>query len=149
MSIRKWVFVIGMIAFVSVLVTGQTTWTPEMQVRTKTLATPRISPDGKRVVYTVSEAVMTPDKSEFISQIWMATTDGKENYQVTFGDKSSTNAKVVAGRKRDSVYLEPQGQQKQPLRAAADGRRSRTDHRCKKRRQRFRMVARWATGLRI
>ena len=36
---------------------------------------------------------MTADKSEFVTQIWMASTDGKQNYQITFGDKSSTNPK--------------------------------------------------------
>jgi Tol biopolymer transport system component len=72
---------------------GQTAWTPEMQVRTKMPASPRISPDGTRVVYTVNEAVMTADKSEFVTQVWMGSADGKENYQVTFGDKSSTNPK--------------------------------------------------------
>ncbi len=72
---------------------AQTTWTPEMQVKTKAIGSPRVSPDNKRLVYTVNEAVMTADKSEFVTQVWMATTDGKENYQVTFGDKSSTNPK--------------------------------------------------------
>jgi dipeptidyl aminopeptidase/acylaminoacyl peptidase len=52
-----------------------------------------VSPDGRRVVYTVSEAMTTPDKSEYVSQIWMATVDGRENFQVTFADKSSTNPK--------------------------------------------------------
>jgi dipeptidyl aminopeptidase/acylaminoacyl peptidase len=68
-------------------------WTPEMQLKTKAVGSPRVSPDGKHVVYTVNEAVMTADKSEFVTQIWMGTTDGKDNYQVTFGDKSSTNPK--------------------------------------------------------
>lgn len=68
-------------------------WSPEMQVKTKAIGAPRVSPDGTRVVYTVNEAVMTADKSEFVTQIWMGTTDGKENYQVTFGDKSSSNPK--------------------------------------------------------
>ena len=57
---------------------SQTVWTPELQVKTRALGTPRLSPDARRVVYTVSEAVTTADKSEFITQIWMATTDGKE-----------------------------------------------------------------------
>src|SRR5215204_2132559 len=72
---------------------AQTTWTPETQVKLRAIASPRLSPDGRRVVYTINDAVMAPDKSEFVTQIWMATTDGKENYQVTFGDKSSTNPK--------------------------------------------------------
>ncbi|HEX8397001.1 MAG TPA: S9 family peptidase [Pyrinomonadaceae bacterium] len=70
-----------------------TAWTPEMQIKVKTLGAPRVSPDGKRVVYTIVSEVMAPDKSEFVTQIWMASADGKENVQITFGDKSSTNPK--------------------------------------------------------
>jgi dipeptidyl aminopeptidase/acylaminoacyl peptidase len=82
---------------------AQTTvqWSPELQLKLKVAGTPRVSPDGKRVVYTVSEAVMTPDKSEFVTQIWMAMIgdtakpNGAQSLprsvQLTFGDKSSTN----------------------------------------------------------
>ncbi len=74
---------------------AQTTveWTPEMQVKLKGVASPRVSPDGKRVVYTVSDAAMTADKSEYVSQIWLGTIATKQNVQLTFGDKSSTNPK--------------------------------------------------------
>jgi dipeptidyl aminopeptidase/acylaminoacyl peptidase len=80
---------------------AQTTveWTPELQVKLKAAGSPRVSPDGKRVVYTVSDAVMTADKSEFLSQIWMAILDqpnGSQlprSVQLTFGDKSSNNPK--------------------------------------------------------
>ena len=85
---------------------AQTTvqWSPELQVKLKAVGTPRVSPDGKRVVYTVSEAVMTADKSEFLTQIWMAPIgdatkpNGAQSslprsVQLTFGDKSSTNPK--------------------------------------------------------
>lgn len=68
-------------------------WTPEMQVKVRALASPRVSPDGKRVVYTVNDAVMTADKSEYLTQVWLANTDGSDAFQVTFGDKSSTNPK--------------------------------------------------------
>lgn len=68
-------------------------WTPELQLKVKNLGTPRVSPDGTRAVYTVVNEIMTPDKSEFVTQIWMATADGKENSQITFGEKSSTNPK--------------------------------------------------------
>ncbi len=85
---------------------AQTTveWSPELQVKLKTTGAPRVSPDGKRVVYTVTNAVMAPDKSEYVTQIWMATIDGKtkpngaqsdlpRSVQLTFGDKSSANPK--------------------------------------------------------
>lgn len=68
-----------------------TTWSPELQMTVRTLGSPRVSPDGKRVVYTAVDAVTTPDKSEFVTQLWLATTDGKQNYQITFAEKSSTN----------------------------------------------------------
>ncbi len=93
MSLRKSLFALTFIVVTSFFAAAQTTWTPEIQVKTKAIGSPRVSPDGKRLVYTVNEAVMTADKSEFVTQVWMATTDGKENYQVTFGEKSSTNPK--------------------------------------------------------
>jgi dipeptidyl aminopeptidase/acylaminoacyl peptidase len=68
-------------------------WSPEMQIKVRAIATPRVSPDGRRVVYTVSDPVTTADRSEYVSQVWMATADGRENIQLTFADKSSTNPK--------------------------------------------------------
>ena len=68
-------------------------WDPEMQLKFKAVGTPKVSPDGKRVVYTVNEAVMTADKSEFVTQIWLANIATKQNIQLTFGEKSSTNPK--------------------------------------------------------
>jgi dipeptidyl aminopeptidase/acylaminoacyl peptidase len=95
-----------LVVFVASAAFGQSTaeWTPELQVKLKAAGTPRVSPDGKRVLYTVSEAVMTADKSEFVTQIWMALLDDKtkpngsaaglpRSVQLTFGDKSSTNPK--------------------------------------------------------
>lgn len=93
MKDRRLFILFFLIIAVASFVSAQTTWTPEMQVKTRAIGNPRVSPDGKRVVYTVNEAVMTADKSEFVTQIWMASTDGKTNYQLTFGDKSSTNPK--------------------------------------------------------
>ena len=86
-------FVFLSIALVFVSVQAQQTWTPEMQVKTKAVGAPQVSPDGKRVVYTVSEAVMTADKSEFVTQIYLANTDGSNSFQITYGEKSSTSPK--------------------------------------------------------
>jgi dipeptidyl aminopeptidase/acylaminoacyl peptidase len=92
------------------------TWEPELQLKLKTVGTPRVSPDSKKMVYTVNEAVMTPDKSEFVTQIWMSNLDTKRNVQLTFGEKSSTNPKwspdgnwlaFLSNRKdnRNQIYL--------------------------------------------
>ena len=72
---------------------AQTGWDPEMHLKFKAVGSPRVSPDGKRLVYTVNEAVMTADKSEFVTQIWLANLATKQTTQLTYGDKSSTNPK--------------------------------------------------------
>ena len=72
---------------------AQTAWDPELQLKLKAVGSPRVSPDGKKIVYTVNEAVMTSDKSEYVTQIWMANLDTKQSIQLTYGEKSSTNPK--------------------------------------------------------
>ncbi|HEV8367282.1 MAG TPA: S9 family peptidase [Pyrinomonadaceae bacterium] len=104
------------VLFASVITAQTTGWDPEMQIKLKAVGSPRVSPDSKRMVYTVSEAVTTSDKSEYVTQIWMATTDTKQNFQLTFGEKSSTNPKwspdgnwiaLTSNRKdnKNNVYL--------------------------------------------
>lgn len=83
---------LSLVVVLAATVTAQT-WEPETHLKFKAVGTPRVSPDGKRVVYTVNEAVMTADKSEFVTQIWMADLATKQKVQLTFGDKSSTNPK--------------------------------------------------------
>ncbi len=77
----------------SVGINAQEAWTPEMQTKVKTFGAPRVSPDGKRVAYTVIHETMSADKSEYVTQIYLASTDGKDSFQVTYGEKSSTNPK--------------------------------------------------------
>ena len=86
------VFVMAM-AFAVIGQTSTAVWTPEMQLKVKAVGAARVSPDAARVVYTVTNEVMTADKSEYVTQIWLATADGKENTQLTFADKTSTNPK--------------------------------------------------------
>lgn len=73
------------------IVQAQSSWTPELEMRVKGIGAVRVSPDGKKVAYTVSSAVMTPDKSEFVSQIWVANSDGSDAVQLTYAEKSSDN----------------------------------------------------------
>ena len=72
---------------------GAQTWSPEMQVKTRAVGGASVSPDGRWVAYTISDAVMTGDRSEFVSQVWLASADGKDTWQLTYGDKSSSNPK--------------------------------------------------------
>jgi dipeptidyl aminopeptidase/acylaminoacyl peptidase len=66
-------------------------WTPEEIMKLKTVGGVQVSPDGKRVAYTVNEPVMAADKSEYLTHIWMAAADGSDTFQFTFGEKSCTN----------------------------------------------------------
>jgi dipeptidyl aminopeptidase/acylaminoacyl peptidase len=75
-------------------------WTPELQVATRALSTPRLSPDSKRVVYVVSREVMTADKSEYVTQLHLVGIDGREGVQLTWGEKSSSNPRWSPDGKR-------------------------------------------------
>ena len=62
-------------------------------MRISGVSAPRISPDGSRVVYTVSEVKMEKDKEwKNVSQIWVVPASGNaRSRQYTRGDKSATS----------------------------------------------------------
>ncbi|HLX45301.1 MAG TPA: S9 family peptidase [Bryobacteraceae bacterium] len=62
--------------------------TLEQSLNLKTAASPRISPDGRFVAYTVSETDWENDSFE--AQIWMVMTSTGERYQLTHAKKTST-----------------------------------------------------------
>ena len=66
-------------------------WTPEEQLKVKGVGDVRVSPDGRRVVFTVTEQVMETEKSERRTHIWLARADGSDSFQLTRGEKSCTN----------------------------------------------------------
>src|SRR5262245_18017020 len=66
-------------------------WTPAESMNVKSVADVQPSPDGGRAVFTVTTAVMTADKSEMLTQVWVATVDGADARPFTSGDKSSSN----------------------------------------------------------
>jgi dipeptidyl aminopeptidase/acylaminoacyl peptidase len=49
------------------------------------------SPDGRLVAYTQTQAVMEDEKSEMVTQIFLAKADGSHRIQLTRGEKSSTS----------------------------------------------------------
>ena len=66
-------------------------WTPAEMMEVKQIGDVHVSPDGQRVVYTVTEPVMTEEKSEYLTHLYMADTDGTNAYPFTFGDASASN----------------------------------------------------------
>ncbi len=70
---------------------AQKNWTPEQCLKLKNISSVVSSPDGNKVLYTVREAVMTNDRSEYINQVWVCNSDGSNHIQLTKGDKNSAN----------------------------------------------------------
>src|SRR5262247_4058045 len=66
-------------------------WTPELAMQVKRVSHVRVSPDGKRVVFVVANAVMEAEKSEWLSQIHISAYDGIGGLQLTQGEKSATS----------------------------------------------------------
>ncbi|MEI6432745.1 MAG: hypothetical protein WCP07_11225, partial [bacterium] len=66
-------------------------WTPETMMKVRGVEGARVSPDGARAAFVVTDAVMTDEKSEFVAQIWLGNIDGSDSYPATFGETSSRN----------------------------------------------------------
>ena len=64
-------------------------WTPELAMQVQTVASAVPSPDGKRVAWTQSTAVMTGEQSEWVSQIYLAGADGAGRIQLTRHEKGA------------------------------------------------------------
>jgi prolyl oligopeptidase len=64
-------------------------WTPQQMLQVKRVGGVYPSPDGKRVAYTVREAVMEDLRSEVVTQIHLADWDGGNAVQLTRDKQSS------------------------------------------------------------
>jgi dipeptidyl aminopeptidase/acylaminoacyl peptidase len=65
-------------------------WTPDLAFRVKRVTAVSVSPDGSRVAFVVGTATMEGEKSEWISQVHVARSDGTGGFQLTRHEKSST-----------------------------------------------------------
>ncbi len=65
-------------------------WTPDLAFQVKRVSQVAVSPDGTRVAYVVASAQMEGEKSEWLSQIWVAGAAGSGAQQLTRGEKSSS-----------------------------------------------------------
>jgi dipeptidyl aminopeptidase/acylaminoacyl peptidase len=84
---------------------GQTSssWTPEDAMGVDTVGEVVPSPDGRWLAYTRTEAVMEEEKSEMVTQIYLARYDGSRGFQLTTGEKGA-NSPVFSPR-RTFVYF--------------------------------------------
>ncbi len=91
----------------------------------KSVGGTQISPDGKWVAYTVGNGDFKQDA--FITQIWLVRTQGDVKFQLTRGEKSSTNPRwshdgqwlaFLSNRQEDKnqiFVINPLGGEAQPL----------------------------------
>jgi dipeptidyl aminopeptidase/acylaminoacyl peptidase len=82
---------LAIIFFIAAHTSAQTNWSPEQCMKLKNITSTIVSPDGSKVLYTVREAIMTDDRSEYINQVWICNADGSNHIQLTRGDKNSSN----------------------------------------------------------
>ena len=93
---KKKIFLVQL--FITVILVTNTSaqlkqWTPEQCLKMKNITAVRPSPDGKKVLYTVREAVMKGERSEYVNQVFVCNADGSKSIQLTRGDKNSSNPK--------------------------------------------------------
>ncbi|MFN2440024.1 MAG: TolB family protein, partial [Chitinophagaceae bacterium] len=77
----------------TVIAQKKTYWMPEQTIKMKNITSVRPSPDGSKVAYTVREAIMTDDRSEYINQIFLSNADGSNTFLLTRNDKNNINPK--------------------------------------------------------
>ena len=97
----------ALFAFAMVLVAQ--TPTIEQSLNLKTAASPRISPDGRYIAYTVSETNW--EENAFDTQIWMAMPATGERYQLTHAKKSSNDPRWSPNSKRLAFLSDRDGSQ--------------------------------------
>ncbi|HWJ39832.1 MAG TPA: DPP IV N-terminal domain-containing protein, partial [Candidatus Limnocylindrales bacterium] len=100
--------------------------TIEQSLSLKTAASPRISPDGRYVAYTVSETNW--EDNAFESQIWMAMTATGERYQLTHAKKSSSDPRWSPDSKRLAFLSDRDGKQQIYVISPAGGEATQLTH---------------------
>jgi dipeptidyl aminopeptidase/acylaminoacyl peptidase len=80
-----------LIAFLSPILAADDVWTPEKIMLERDVGSAAFSPNGGWIAYTVREAVMEEEKSEFLTHIWISAADGSRTFQLTRGDKSCSS----------------------------------------------------------
>lgn len=66
-------------------------WTPALSMRFLAIQQTATSPSGDAVAYVLREPVMEEEKSEYLSHVWVASSDGSRNVQFTRGEESATS----------------------------------------------------------
>ncbi len=68
-----------------------TRWTPGLMVQYQRIRQTAVSPDGRWVAYTVTRPRMEGEHSDYLTHIWLASRDGRQQMQLTRGETSCTD----------------------------------------------------------
>lgn len=90
-----------MLLFALALLCAEDRWTPDLALKVQTIGGVMPSPDGKLVAYAQTKHVIEEERSEQVSQVWLAAADGSRTRQLTFGEKSAS----APAFSPDSKYL--------------------------------------------
>ena len=99
---------------------GAETWTPEVSLRVQSIGEVTPSADGKLVLWTQTRSVMEAEKSESLTHIWLARSDGAGRRQLTRGEKSAT-APAFTPDGRFVLFLSDRAGKKNLYRIPVDG----------------------------
>jgi dipeptidyl aminopeptidase/acylaminoacyl peptidase len=86
-------------------------WSPQDTLNIRRITSTDVSPDGKQLAFTVMQAVMTAEKSMFLSQIHIADLNGTPPRQLTAGETSSyapqwaPDGQSIAFLSRGNIWL--------------------------------------------
>mgnify|MGYP006186665227 FL=1 len=64
-------------------------WTPETSIQIKQISDLNFSDNGDKIAFVVREALIEGEQSEYLSQVWVANSDGSDLVQFTYDKKSS------------------------------------------------------------
>ena len=66
-------------------------WTPEISLQVQGIGEVVPSPDGRLVAYTQIHAAVEPERSEWVSQLFLARADGSQRIQLTQDETGATS----------------------------------------------------------
>jgi dipeptidyl aminopeptidase/acylaminoacyl peptidase len=95
-------------------------WTPALSMKLKTVAGVVPSPDGKSVIWLETRAVIDTEKSEMLTQVFLARIDGSERRQLTQGEKSASAAEWAPDSK-SIFFVSDRGGKRNLFRLPVDG----------------------------
>src|SRR5436305_15296115 len=96
MSVKKAVPVLAILTIFSLAAAeAPKSWTPELSMKVQSVGDVTPSPDGRWVVWAQTHALMETEKSESVTQLFLARADESDRIKLTSGEKRSTRPRFA------------------------------------------------------